>query len=116
MARALCAEPDVIILDEPTNDMDIAGEESVLSLIRDVHGQTGAAMIIISHLLHVVLRMARDIVFINEAKIGVFTKDEFIADNHLERFYGLPIRIAAHPDGTYSVVAGESVCQEGEGG
>jgi ABC-type Mn2+/Zn2+ transport system ATPase subunit len=107
IARALCSEPDVIILDEPTNDMDIAGEESVLALIRDVHEQTGAAVMIISHLLHAVLRVAEHIMFINESDIGIFTKEEFIKDNHLERFYDMPIRISEHPDGTYSVTASE---------
>jgi ABC-type Mn2+/Zn2+ transport system ATPase subunit len=28
IARALCAEPDVVVLDEPTNDMDIASARS----------------------------------------------------------------------------------------
>ena len=115
IARALCAEPDVIILDEPTNDMDIAGEESVLALIRDVRQQTGAAVLIISHLIHAVLRVADQIVFIHDRGIGVFPKSEFVANNHLERFYGIPIHIHEYPDGSYAVAAARPLQDKGEG-
>ena len=103
LARALCAEPDVIVMDEPTNDMDIAGEAAVLALIQDVQAQTGAAVIIISHLLHAVLQTAEQLVFIDGRRTEVFSRDDFVNQNHLERFYGMPIRVTRHEDGGYAV-------------
>jgi zinc transport system ATP-binding protein len=105
IARALAARPDVIVLDEPTNDMDIAGEQSVLSLVLDIHEHFGAAVVIVSHLLHSVLQIAESLVFIKDGRYGVFSKAEFITENHLERFYDMPIRIVEHPEGGYSVVS-----------
>lgn len=115
IARALCSDPDVILLDEPTNDMDIAGEESVLALIRDVHAQTGAAVLIISHLIHAVLRVSDRILFVGESGFNVCSKDAFVNDSHLERCYGVPIHIHAHPDGTYAVAAGGEPAAEKDG-
>ncbi|MBI3990315.1 MAG: metal ABC transporter ATP-binding protein, partial [candidate division NC10 bacterium] len=37
MARALAMEPDVLILDEPTDGMDIAGQHTLMELIFDLH-------------------------------------------------------------------------------
>lgn len=113
IARALCAEPDIILLDEPTNDMDIAGEESVLSLILDLHRHTGAAVVIISHLLHAVLRIAENILFVGEGQVTAHDRESFLADKHLERYYGIPIRIAKYPDGTYSVAAARHLRSDG---
>jgi len=105
IARALCSEPDVIVLDEPTNDMDIAGEESVLGLILDVHAHTGAAVIMISHLLHAVLKVADNLIFIDGRTVGIFSREEFVRGNHLERFYGIPIHVIPLPGGGYTVTA-----------
>lgn len=104
IARALAAQPDIIVLDEPTNDMDIAGEEAVLNLIMDTHKQTGAAVIIVSHLLHAVLRIAENIIFIKDAEHGVYSKARFIKERHLERFYDMPISITEHANGQYSII------------
>ncbi len=104
IARAIAARPDVIVLDEPTNDMDIAGEESVLALIRDIHTESGVAVVIVSHLLNAVLRTAEDILFIKDSELGTLSKAEFIEQSHLERFYEMPIRMVQHPEGGYCVV------------
>ncbi len=104
IARALAARPDILVLDEPTNDMDIAGEQSVLSLIQQIHEHDGTAVVIVSHLLHTVLQIAENVMFIKGSEYGVFSKAEFIGQNHLERFYDMPIRIVEHPGGKYSVV------------
>ncbi len=106
IARALAARPDVLVLDEPTNDMDIAGEQSVLGLVQQIHERDGTAVVIVSHLLHTVLQIAENVVFIKGSEYGVFSKAEFIGQNHLERFYDMPIRIVEHPGGGYSVVPG----------
>ncbi len=104
IARALAARPDVVVLDEPTNDMDIAGEQSVLNLIQQIHERDGTAVIIVSHLLNTVLQIAENLVFLKENKYGVFSKADFIGQNHLERFYGIPIQVHEHPGGSYCVV------------
>jgi ABC-type Mn2+/Zn2+ transport system ATPase subunit len=104
IARALAARPDVVVLDEPTNDMDIAGEQSVLDLIQQIHRRDGTAVIIVSHLLHTVLQIAQNVMFLKGKEYGVFSKAEFIGQNHLERFYGMPIEVLEHPGGRYSVV------------
>ena len=65
VARALVSQPDVLVLDEPTNDLDLRGEHEVMHLVRELHG-AGKTVIMVSHLLHVVARYAKTLAFIHD--------------------------------------------------
>ena len=65
IARAIASEPDVMLLDEPTNDMDIKGEEQIMQLLKQIHSELGITIIMVSHLLHVVLNYVNKIIFLN---------------------------------------------------
>ncbi|MEW6040255.1 MAG: metal ABC transporter ATP-binding protein [Elusimicrobiota bacterium] len=65
IARALAGNPEILVLDEPTNDLDIAGEKSVMDVIKRLHSDTGIAVIMASHLLNVVINYVDKIGFIN---------------------------------------------------
>jgi putative ABC transport system ATP-binding protein len=48
VARALVTDPDLILADEPTGNLDTASAEDVLSLMRDLHS-TGRTIVLITH-------------------------------------------------------------------
>lgn len=58
IAMALMCDPDLIIADEPTTALDVTIQAQVLSLLSDLQKETGAAMIIVSHDLGVISRVA----------------------------------------------------------
>jgi zinc transport system ATP-binding protein len=51
MARALARDADVVILDEPTNALDLPSERDVLALIERLRARRGAAVIMVTHLV-----------------------------------------------------------------
>ena len=61
LARALAAEPDVLVLDEPTSGMDIASEAATLEFLQDLHRMRGVTILIVTHLLSLVLNFASSI-------------------------------------------------------
>ncbi len=61
LAIALLGQPDLLILDEPTNGLDPAGIHEVRALIRDLPRQHGISVFVSSHLLNEVEQIASHI-------------------------------------------------------
>lgn len=55
LARALLTDPELLILDEPTQGLDQSGEASFYALLEAVRRETGVGVLMVSHDLHVVM-------------------------------------------------------------
>jgi zinc transport system ATP-binding protein len=56
LARAILKKPSLLVLDEPTQGMDVAAQSELFRLIEAIRAETGAAVIMVSHDLHLVMR------------------------------------------------------------
>ena len=61
IAGALAAEPDLLILDEPTTALDVTIEAQILDLLEELQARRGLTMLFISHNLGVVRRIADEV-------------------------------------------------------
>jgi oligopeptide/dipeptide ABC transporter ATP-binding protein len=69
IARALAAEPELIVLDEPTSSLDVSTQAMLLNLLKDLASQAGLSYILISHDFAVVSYMADRIAVLNAGRI-----------------------------------------------
>jgi len=65
LARALLARPEILVLDEPTQGLDQPGEAAFYRLIEEVRSETGAAVLMVSHDLHVVMAASDRVICLN---------------------------------------------------
>lgn len=65
LARALLAKPGLLILDEPTQGLDQPGEAAFYRLIEEVRRETGVAILMVSHDLHVVMAASDRVICLN---------------------------------------------------
>ena len=65
LARALLRDPDLLVLDEPVQQVDFAGQLAMHQLIGRLRDRRGCGVLIISHDLHLVLRATDRVVCIN---------------------------------------------------
>ncbi len=93
IARALVGEPDVLILDEHTNDLDITGERAIMALLDELHAKRNFAVVMVSHSLNTVANHARSIGLIRAGRFSFARTEEILQGEFLSEFYGLPLQV-----------------------
>ena len=64
-ARAMIRKPDLMVLDEPVQGVDFAGEVALYQLIREIRDRTRCGILMISHDLHVVMAETDTVLCLN---------------------------------------------------
>jgi ABC-2 type transport system ATP-binding protein len=70
LAQAIVHSPSLVILDEPTNGLDPAGREEMLTLVRRLSAELGIAVIISSHVLEDVARTCDAVIVLREGRVS----------------------------------------------
>ena len=69
IAGVIAMRPQVLILDEPTAGLDPAGRDEILTQIQDYHARSGATILIVSHSMEDIARMADRLLVMNRAHV-----------------------------------------------
>ena len=70
MASALAMKPEILILDEPTSNLDPIGKEEVFSVTRKLNQEEGMTVIIAEHEVEVIADFADKLVLLDEGRIN----------------------------------------------
>ena len=83
LARAVCQQPEIILLDEPTSFLDIKGKIELLTILRQLAQEKQVAVIVSLHELELAQKIADAVVCVSPQGVsGVMTpKDAFAAEN-----------------------------------
>ncbi len=92
IARALAAEVDVLLLDEPTAHVDVAAEERLLKSLKAL--QADLTLVTVSHDLAFVSRSVPKVVCVNRC-VHVHPTTE-LTDARLRKLYGFEVRMVQH--------------------
>ncbi|PIN73706.1 lipoprotein-releasing system ATP-binding protein LolD [Candidatus Woesearchaeota archaeon CG10_big_fil_rev_8_21_14_0_10_45_16] len=68
IARALVNDPDIILADEPTGNLDSTSGQQVMDLLATLHGQGGKTIILITHDIELV-RYAKKIIYLKDGEV-----------------------------------------------
>ncbi len=99
IAYALLGDPNVLLFDEPTAGVDVAGEETVYSLINKLKKDEDLTIIFISHELQVVYQHADNVLCLNKEQISFGPPLEVVNKENLEKLYGEDISLHQHLGG-----------------
>lgn len=114
IAMALAGEPDLLIADEPTTALDVTIQAQILKLLKELQQRFGMALLMITHDLTLVRRMAD--------RVAVMTKGEIVETGSMDSVFANPRHpytqrlIASEPKGSPRPVQETApVVMEGEG-
>ena len=69
IAMALANSPDLLIADEPTTGLDLVTQASILRLVQDLKDRLGLTVLIITHDVQMVLRVADELVILEDGRV-----------------------------------------------
>jgi ABC-type methionine transport system ATPase subunit len=80
IARTLALEPEALLMDEPTSALDEAARRRIEDLIRELNASLGLTLVVVSHDLDQVERVAdRVVVLVRGRSEGEWDRDEFFS-------------------------------------
>jgi oligopeptide/dipeptide ABC transporter ATP-binding protein len=84
IARALAGEPDLLIADEPTTNLDVTIQAQVLDLLKDLQTELGMTLILITHDMGIVAEMTKRVVVLYAGRVAesATTKETFATPKH----------------------------------
>jgi iron complex transport system ATP-binding protein len=98
LARALATESSVLLLDEPTANLDLAHQALMLRLVRERCLETGAAAIIITHDLNLAAEFADRVILLkNGALAAQGAPVEVLTENNLREVFGVRVLLDTNP-------------------
>ena len=84
IAGVIAMDPDVLILDEPTAGLDPAGRDVLLSEITSYHKKRGNTVLLVSHSMEDVARVADRVLVMNSSHLQMFDKTEEVFSHSSE--------------------------------
>jgi iron complex transport system ATP-binding protein len=92
IARALAQEPEVLLLDEPTANLDLKHQMEVLKILKELSEQ-GIAVIIAIHDLNLALQYSDHFVLLKDGEVFAKGGKEIISNENIEKLYDIKVKI-----------------------
>ena len=94
LARGLVQEPSVLLLDEPTSNLDVKHQLGISRLLRRLSHENDLMVIMISHDLNIAAKYSDSIIMMHEGSIfAVGTPEEVLTRDNIKTVYGVESRI-----------------------
>ena len=98
MARALATEAPILLLDEPTANLDLSHQATLLAVVRNSCDAHDAAALVVTHDINLAAQFADHIVLMKEAKaVHAGTPEAVLQPQILEEVFEVKVLVDAHP-------------------
>jgi iron complex transport system ATP-binding protein len=98
LARALATEASILLLDEPTANLDLSHQSALLALVRKRCDSQGAASLVVTHDINLAAQFADQVLLMKSARvIRSGTPKEVLTPEHLKEVFEVEVLVDAHP-------------------
>ncbi len=102
IARAICQQTDIILLDEPTASLDLAHQIRIMDLMADLRKEKNLTVVMVSHDINLAALYGSRLLLLKDG--GIIAQGapvEVLSKDFLEKAYGCPLLIDQSPLGEY---------------
>ncbi|QPN68413.1 ABC transporter ATP-binding protein [Synechococcus sp. CBW1006] len=93
LARALVHNPEVLVLDEPTNGLDLQAKHQLLAILRQL-AQSGTTLLLVTHQIEAILPEISRAVLLNQGRVvNEGPADALLQDAPLSALFDTPLKV-----------------------
>jgi iron complex transport system ATP-binding protein len=105
LARALVQEPEILLLDELTANLDINYQVELMSLVSRLTRERRLATLVVSHEIHLLARFADRVALMSDGTIlRMGTVQEVVTRENLARLFGMDFQVQCPADGRIEIL------------
>lgn len=96
IARSIVQEPSVLILDEPTNNLDISNQHRTMSMIMDAVRSRGMCTMMTMHDINLAAHYSDRFLFFRDGRVAVYGGPEIITEDLIRDVYEMEVDVLEH--------------------
>lgn len=93
IARALAQQPKILLMDEPTSNLDLKNQMEVLRIMKEITDKQSIAVVVTMHDLNLALRFANKFLLLKEGKLFDFGDESIVNSHSIKAVYGIDVVI-----------------------
>lgn len=93
LARALAQQPDILLLDEPTSNLDLRNQYEVMESVKEIALRDHISVIIVIHDLNLALRYCDRFLFIKDKGVYTYGGAEVMSSKTISSVYGISVAV-----------------------
>jgi zinc/manganese transport system ATP-binding protein len=106
IAQALVRQPEILLLDEPLDSLDLPNQAAVAALLSRICRAEGVAVVMVAHDVNPILSYLDRVVYLAQGRAVAGVPGDVITSETLTRLYGTPIEVLRGSGGRLVVVGG----------
>jgi iron complex transport system ATP-binding protein len=98
LAKALAQEPKLLLLDEPTANLDLRYQLEVVELLKRLNRDLGLTAIVVLHDLNLAAMLGQRFLLLHQGRlVAMGSAEEVLTQRHIQQTYGVPVLTLRHP-------------------
>jgi len=104
IATAMVQEPEILLLDEPTANLDLYWREQIVAVLGQLHEEHGLTILLVCHELEVIPRCCHRLLVLDRGRpVASGRPEDVLTAERIEGLYGQGLRVV-HADGRHAVI------------
>ncbi len=105
LARAFVQQPKLLLLDEPTSNLDPKNQYEMMKLVRQMAEEHGITVLVVIHDLNLALRYCNRFLFIKDGEVYDYGDTSVVTEKALSDVYGIQSSLITHDNKKFAIIA-----------